>query len=257
MTSLEEPSTQFQKHNSKKRVIEKASHCLCHLVSIGRKGDQLCTANCLTLKLYQNKTNPGGQRLRPHPGPWPSKQAQCSWSNEVGTRAWVQQKQLQGSSECKGDAERLQPCGSGNRICLAGQGYEQKIHVWKNILWSNDGMQSVTRSNLREETFVCNFEKASSIIFILFLNITILRSLPEAPLLHRGSLHTSSFSPYPPIHSRFFSQTPRACESFALPLRLPLPCNCWCCTLPPSSGSYFTCSGALSSVAGPGARVGP
>jgi hypothetical protein len=109
-------------------------------------------------------------------------------------------------------------------------------------------MQSVTRSNLREETFVCNFEKASSIIFILFLNITILRSLPEAPLLHRGSLHTSSFSPYPPIHSRFFSQTPRACESFALPLRLPLPCNCWCCTLPPSSGSYFTCSGGLSLV---------
>ena len=78
MTLLAEPCAQFQKHNSKKRVIEKASHCLCHLVSIGRKGDQLCTANCLTLKLYQNETNPGGQRLRPHPGPWPSKQAQCS-----------------------------------------------------------------------------------------------------------------------------------------------------------------------------------
>ena len=81
-------------------------------------------------------------------------------------------------------------------------------------------MQSVTRSNLREETFVCNFEKASSIIFILFLNITILRSLPEAPLLHRGSLHTSSFSPHPSIHNRFLSQTARACESFALPLKV-------------------------------------
>ena len=52
MTSLEEPRTQFQKHNSNKRVTEKASHCLCHLVSIGRETDQLCTANCLTLKLY-------------------------------------------------------------------------------------------------------------------------------------------------------------------------------------------------------------
>ena len=60
MTSPEEPSTQLQKHNYKKRVIEKASHCLCHLASIGRKGDQLCTANCLTLKLYQNKTQLGG-----------------------------------------------------------------------------------------------------------------------------------------------------------------------------------------------------
>ena len=85
--SLEEPWTQFQKHNSKKRVIEKASHCLCHLVSFGRQRDQLCTANCLTSKLYENKTHPGGQRLRPHPGPWPSNKAQCSWSNEVGTRA--------------------------------------------------------------------------------------------------------------------------------------------------------------------------
>jgi hypothetical protein len=60
MTSPEEPSTQLQKHNYKKRVIEKASHCLCHLASIGRKGDQLCTAKCLTLKLYQNKTQLGG-----------------------------------------------------------------------------------------------------------------------------------------------------------------------------------------------------
>ena len=60
MTSPEEPSTQLQKHNYKKRVIEKASHCLCHLVSIGRKGDQLCTANCLTLQLYENKTQLGG-----------------------------------------------------------------------------------------------------------------------------------------------------------------------------------------------------
>jgi hypothetical protein len=39
MTSLEELSTQFQKHNSKKRVNETASQCLRHLVSIGRKGD--------------------------------------------------------------------------------------------------------------------------------------------------------------------------------------------------------------------------
>ena len=53
MTSPEEPSTQLQKHNYKKRVIEKASHCLCHLVSIGRKGDQLRTAllyNCIKTK---------------------------------------------------------------------------------------------------------------------------------------------------------------------------------------------------------------
>jgi hypothetical protein len=39
MTSLLEPSTKFKKHNSKKRVIEKASQCLRHFVSIGRKGD--------------------------------------------------------------------------------------------------------------------------------------------------------------------------------------------------------------------------
>ena len=150
MTSLEEPSTQFQKHNSKKRVIEKASHCLCHLVSIGRKGDQLCTANCLTLKLYQNTTNPGGQRLRPHPGPWPSNQAPCSWSNEVGPRAWAQQKQLQGISECKGDAERLQPCGSGNRICLAGQGYEQKIHAVSDEIDLKKSMHHKATANKKQ-----------------------------------------------------------------------------------------------------------
>jgi len=87
MASLEDHWTQLQKHNFKKRVIKKASHCLCDLVSIGRETDQLCTANCLTSKFYHNNLDPGGQRLRPHPGHLPSNQAQFPLSKCSGNQS--------------------------------------------------------------------------------------------------------------------------------------------------------------------------
>ena len=38
-------------------------------------------------KILIKQNPPWWTKVKAHPGPWPSNQAQCSWANEVGTRA--------------------------------------------------------------------------------------------------------------------------------------------------------------------------
>jgi len=94
--------------------------------------------------------------------PWPLAQQPSAvllikWS---GNKSW--EAGCSSSSSCKAavnSKEMQKMCShvcSGNRICLEGQGWEQKIHVWKDILWSSDGVQSVTGSDFEEDTFAFN-----------------------------------------------------------------------------------------------------
>ena len=258
MTSLEEAWAEFQKHNSKKRVIKKASHCLCHLVSIGRKRDQLCTANCLTWKLYYNKLHPGGKRLRPHHGPWPSNQAQSSWANEVGTKAgrqsasaavarqwWLQRrcKTFTGMwSLEKGSAWNVEDKITCERIFCEG------VMPWRDL---EGGLCSETKNKNHMELFSKLKQRCPS-----FEN-SCCDWLHGITASENILSHVSFLILPSPFQAVSVSRTHMPANLLGSPLNLLLACNCCWCILPPIFRSHFICSGAVCLAAGPGARVGP
>ena len=61
---------QFQKHNSKFRVITEYASCLCLLLQMWTASGHLCTAHCFRLNVWMKRLELGLQRLRPNPGPW-------------------------------------------------------------------------------------------------------------------------------------------------------------------------------------------
>ena len=241
MTSLGEPWAQFQKHNPKKRVINKASHCLCQLVSFGRQRDQLCTANCLTLKWYWNKPHPGGRRSRPTQAPGPATRhrapEQMKWEPELGGR--VQQQQVQGSSKFKGDAKDLQACGFWTQNQFGMGKWWTKTLTCERIFC--EAVMSCSQWQYwfqkKEGPLPQLQKKFHMICSCCFWTWPSFQISSWHHCSTKYSFTRKLFAKILPIPSRFCFQNPHACQSFASPLNLLLPCNCCCCTLPSSFAS--------------------
>ena len=73
-----EPFQQFQKHDSKFRLITEYASCLCLLLQMWTASGHLCTAHCFRLNVWMKRLELGLQRLRPNPGPW-QKFGHSSW----------------------------------------------------------------------------------------------------------------------------------------------------------------------------------